>query len=159
MGGNNNYRQLVVFRISGHLRSHLSSHFHFHKRHHVLCRISGHCMYHLSSYFHFHKCTMYFVAFLVIVCLIIQCDEYSDIRIYLSIFRYEYSFVSYLYHFFDTNIFGYSFVCIFLIRIYSYIRSYHFFYTNIFGYSFVWSLIFEYTCHHFFDYYNHNQKS
>ena len=37
--------------------------------------------------------------------------------------REEYSFVSYSYHFFNTNIFGYSFVS--------------FFYTNIFGYSFV----------------------
>ena len=38
------------------------------------------------------------------------CGDYSDIQIYLNIFRYEYSFVSYSYHFFDTNIFGYSFV-------------------------------------------------
>ena len=41
------------------------------------------------------------------------------------------------YHFFDTNIFGYSFVSKFLIRIYSDIRSCHFLDTNIFGYSFV----------------------
>ena len=68
------------------------------------------------------------------------CGEYSDIRIYSNIFRYEYSFVSYSYHFCDANIFGYSFVLffwfeyirifvriIFLIRIYSDIRSYRFF--------------------------------
>ena len=53
-----------------------------------------------------------------------QCDEYSDIRIYSNIFRHEYSFVSYSYPFFDTNIFGHSFVLFFSIRIYSDIRSY-----------------------------------
>jgi len=55
---------------------------------------------------------------------------------YSYIFRYKYSFVSYLYHSSDANIFGCSFVLLFLIRIYSDIRSYHFFDTNIFGYSF-----------------------
>ena len=73
-----------------------------------------------------------------------------NILIYLNIFRYEYSFVSYSYHFSDTNIFGYSFVLlfwykyilvfvrvIFLIRIYSDIRSYRFLDINIFEYSFV----------------------
>ena len=40
------------------------------------------------------------------------CGEYSDIRIYSNIFRYEYSFVSYSYNFFDANIFGYSFVLV-----------------------------------------------
>ena len=52
------------------------------------------------------------------------CGEYSDIQIYLNIFRYEYLFVLYSYHFFDTNIFGYFFVLFFSIRIYSNIRSY-----------------------------------
>ena len=47
------------------------------------------------------------------------CGEYSDIRMYSNIFRYEYSFVSYSYHFFDANIFGYSFVLLFC---YEYIR-------------------------------------
>ena len=65
------------------------------------------------------------------------CGEYSDIRIYSNIFRYEYSFVSYSYHFFDANIFRYSFVLFFFKRIYLDIRSYHFFDTNIFRYSFV----------------------
>ena len=80
------------------------------------------------------------------------CGEYSDIRIYSNIFRYKYSFVSYSYHFFDANIFRYSFVLffwyeyirifvriIFLIRIYSDIRSYRFFiriYSNIFRYKY-----------------------
>ena len=48
------------------------------------------------------------------------CEEYSYIRI-----------------FFDTNIRSYHIRIIFLIRIYSDIRSYCFFDTNIFGYSFV----------------------
>ena len=43
------------------------------------------------------------------------------LRIYSNIFRYEYSFVSYLYHIFYTNIFGYSFVLFFW---YKYIRLY-----------------------------------
>ena len=91
------------------------------------------------------------------------CGEYLDILIYSNIFRYEYSFVSYSYHFFDANIFRYSFVLffwyeyirifirfiflyeyirifiriIFFIWIYSDIRSYHFFDKNIFGYPFM----------------------
>ena len=64
---------------------------------------------------------------------------------YSNIFLYEYSFVSYSYHFFDTNIFGYSlFVSFFLIQIYSDIRSYCFSDTNIFGYSFVLLFWYEY---------------
>ena len=50
-----------------------------------------------------------------------ECEKY--IRIF-EYFLYEY-------------LFGHSFVSIFLIRIYSDIRSYHFLDTNIFGYSFV----------------------
>ena len=60
-----------------------------------------------------------------------------NLFVHSNVFRYEYSFVSYSYHFFDTNIFGYSFVLLFLIRIYSDICSYHLFDMNIFGYSFV----------------------
>ena len=37
----------------------------------------------------------------------------TNIFVYSNISRYEYSFVSYLSHFFDTNIFGYSFVLFF----------------------------------------------
>ena len=44
---------------------------------------------------------------------------------------------SYIQIFSDTNIRSYHIRIICLIRIYSDIRSYHFFYTNIFGYSFV----------------------
>ena len=51
------------------------------------------------------------------------CGEYLDILIYSNIFRYEYSFVSYSYHF--------------LMQIYSDICSYCFFYTSIFGSLFV----------------------
>ena len=51
--------------------------------------------------------------------------------VYSNIFQYKYSFVSYQYHFFDTNIFGYFDTNIFG---YSFVS---FFYTNIFGYSFV----------------------
>ena len=67
----------------------------------------------------------------VLGTLVPGCDEYSNI------FRCEYSFVSYSYNFFDTNIFGYWFVSFFLyeyirifvrivffIRIYSDIRLY-----------------------------------
>ena len=59
------------------------------------------------------------------------CGEYSDIRIYSNIFRYEYSFVSYSYHFFYANIFGYSFVLFFW---YEYIRIFDHF---IFLYEYI----------------------
>ena len=35
---------------------------------------------------------------------------YMNLFVYSNIFQYEYPFVSYSYHFFYTNIFGYSFV-------------------------------------------------
>ena len=73
----------------------------------------------------------------IFVRIIFLIRIYSDIRSYhifhiiecwifgySNIFRHKYSFISYLYPFFDTNIFGHSFVLFFSIRIYSDIRSY-----------------------------------
>ena len=60
------------------------------------------------------------------------------IRIFVRIFfgcKYIRIFVRI--NFLDTNIFGYSFVSTFWIRIHSDIRSRQDFYSNIFGYSFV----------------------
>ena len=57
-----------------------------------------------------------------------------NVFVHSNIFRYEYS-----YNFFDTNIFGNSFV-LFFIRIYSDIRSYHFLiriYSDIRSYCFL----------------------
>ena len=51
---------------------------------------------------------------------------------------------SYIRIFSDTNIRSYHIRIIFLIRIYSDIHSYHFFDTNIFGYSFVSFFWYEY---------------
>ena len=92
-----------------------------------------------SNWLHFSICshcallfTNYFTFLLSQkVCLKLTQHPYRYIwaivwRIfgYSNIFCHEYSFVSYSYPFFDTNIFGHSFVLFF-------------FNTNIFGYSFV----------------------
>ena len=108
--------------------------------------------YSKKNYFHFVVSTM----FLTFCCITnqksnIQHQKFGmNVFVYSNIFRYEYLFVSYSYHLFDTNIFGYSFVSffwykyirifiriIFLIWIYSDIRSYCFLEKNIFEYSFV----------------------
>ena len=92
----------------------------------------GSCTYvhfRVPMYTYVHMCT-----YLHTCVHVPRCDEFSDIWMYLNIFRYKYSCVSYSYNFSYTNIFGYLFVS--------------FFYTNIFGYSFVSFLdknIFEYS--------------
>ena len=52
--------------------------------------------------------SVYFLVFLLGVI-----DLASNLRLISNIFRYEYSLVSYSYHFSDTNILGYSFVLLF----------------------------------------------
>ena len=74
---------------------------------------------------------------LVAPVLVAECDEYIRIFEYSNIFDPNIYSCICSYHFWDTNIFGYSFVSTFWIRIYSNIRLRQDFYSNIFEYLFV----------------------